>query len=406
MRILFLSTENPFPVDHGHHIRTYHTLKSLSQRHEIHFVAFSQNQAGFENQDKLEEICTSVLIRKLKYSGRKQAILALKNFFSREPLVAQKYFDAEVAEEILRIVRQRKIDLVHFDMLHLAKYRSLIESLPCVLVNHNVESLRLKRWADVESNPLLRYFLKYQQKKLLRFEKESCSIFSQCIVVSDFDKDYLQKLCRGQTFLTVPNGVDCEFFHANGGTGDSQNLVWTGSMSGPYNRDAVRYFIGEIWPLITAKVPDAKITFVGAAPPAELQNLANDNQNVIVAGYVDDVRPYVANANVFVAPLRAGSGTKIKVLNAMAQAKAVVTTSVGAEGIEAHNEYELLLADRAEAFAAKTIHLLQNPQEAKEIGLRARKLVEEKYDWKVVNRKMMELYDGMKKNQLSPGNSE
>lgn len=379
-------------MDHGHHIRTFHTLRILSQQHEIHFIGFSQNRAGFEHQDRLNDYCKSVHIFSLKYKGWRQAIIGLKNLFSPYPLIAQKYFQHDALETILNTIENHRIELVHFDMLHLSEYRQHLKNIRCILVNHNVESLRLKRWVEVEKKFLLRAFLRYQQKKLENYEKHKCLEFHQCIVVSDHDSTYLTKLCDGGEFVTIPNGVDGNYFNVNGTEVVPDSLVWTGSMSGPYNRDAVEYFITSIWPLIIEKKPECKFTIVGDAPTKRILAAAKKNSNIIVTGYVDDVRPYVASSAVFIAPLRSGSGTKIKVLNAMAQAKAVVTTSVGVEGIAAENHKEIIVADEPYDFANEVLALFDNHQKAKELGLNARKIVEKKYDWQIIEKQLNRIY--------------
>jgi glycosyltransferase involved in cell wall biosynthesis len=393
VKILFLSTENPFPVDHGHHIRTYHVLRGLAKKHRIFFVGFTRDDSGLEYQRQLRDLCEFVKIIKIRDRGFGNVISIIKNIFSSLPFVVQKY-DQPVARMVIRkILADEKIDLVHLDMLPLAIYRNEFGSLPCVLVNHNVESLRLARWARIEKNVALKCFLMYQQRKLKRFEKAACPRFDRCIVVSDADRAILSKLCGAGNFVVIPNGVDIDYFNCNGAAAPAgQHLVWTGSMKSPYNRDAVVFFLREIWPTIQRDIPEATVTFVGASPISEF---AGKSSSVTFTGYVDDVRPHVAGATVFIAPMRAGSGTKIKVLNAMAQAKPVITTTVGAEGIDVREGEELLIANEAEEFAKKTIHLLRNSCVAQKIGLCARRLIEKKYDWKIIELQIERLYQNI-----------
>jgi len=392
LNILFFSTESPFPLDHGHHLRTYHVLKALAQDHCIHFIAFTKNQEYIKYKQELEELCESVNFFPLRFQGWRQIILALQNLFSPLPLSARKYYDPQVAAHIKRLIVEVNIDLVHLDLLHLAHYRKDLGSLPSILVNHNVESLRVLRWSKVEQNPLLKYFLRYQYFKLKNFEKRVCRDFDRCTVVSDYDKNVLSELCDGGSFVTIPNGVDAKYFRVSNQKILPNTLVWTGSMSGPYNRDAVSYFLKEIWPLIQSRLPDAKVTFVGSSPSKILKKLSLQAANIEYTGYVEDIRPFVDRAAVFIAPLRCGSGTKVKVLNAMSQAKAVLTTSIGAEGIDARLGEEIMIADEPADFADQAIYLLQNPHEAKKIGQRARKVIEEKYDWQVINTQIRKVY--------------
>jgi len=392
LNILFLSTENPFPVDHGHHIRTYHVLKALAAHHHIYFVAFAQDPSGLKYTHELQGLCKSIKIFQLRFRGWRQAVLALVNLFSPLPLIAQKYHDPQTVDYIKKLIDEVKIDLVHIDLLHLANYRRALNSRPCILVNHNVESLRILRWSKIERNILLQYFLRYQYFKLRNFERAICTQFNRCIVVSDYDKAFLADLCGGGNFVSVPNGVDADYFQPSDGEVIPNSLVWTGSMKSPYNRDAVIYFLGKIWPIIQRNIPEARVTFVGGSPAKKLKDTAKKYPNINYTDYVQDVRRYVAESAVFIAPLRCGSGTKIKILNAMAQGKPVVTTSIGAEGIDAKPDAEIIIADAPAEFAEKTIYLLRNPQEARKIGLRARKVITEKYDWKIINKKIEQIY--------------
>ncbi len=393
MNILFISTENPIPPDHGHHIRTYHILKALARKHTLHFVGFTQDDSGFAHEDQLYEFCDTVRIFELHFRGWRQLALAVKNLFSAMPLIAQKYYQAAAAHYISEVISGHRIDALHIDMLHIAEYRRVAGDLPSILVNHNVESLRLKRWALLEQNPFLRIFLQFQNIKLRRYEQKTCQRFDKCMTVSDQDQSLLQQLCGNGDFVTIPNGVDIDYFAQNGESVKPNTLVWTGSMASPYNRDGVLYFCAEIWPLIKAQMAELTVTFVGGSPPADLQQEARQGTTFRCPGYVSDVRPYVAQAAVFIAPLRAGSGTKIKVLNAMAQGKAIVTTSIGAEGIDVTNGQELFIADLPREFADKIVYLLRHPNFAREMGQRARKRIEQKYDWKVLQRDIDLLYE-------------
>jgi len=397
MNILFLSTENPFPVDHGHHLRTYYVLKTLAQGNRVFFIGFTQDDSGFRYQDELGKMCESVDIFQLRHRGWRQLILAVKNIFSPDPLIVEKYFDGRAVERIQELIVESHIDIVHIDMLHIAAYKNAIDSLPCVLTNHNVESVRILRWSNVTKSLFLKAYLRLQHKKLRDFESRVCGQFDRCIVVSEYDRECLRKMCGDLNFEIIPNGVDAVYFQPAGPPARPNELVWTGSMKGPYNRDAGQFFLAEIWPLIHQKCPEITVNFVGDAPVEQLVSLAKKSAHVQYTGYVDDVRPYVAGAAVFIAPLRSGSGTKIKVLNAMAQAKPVVTTAIGAEGIEARDGEEIIIADSPQEFAEKTIYLVRHPHEAQQIGLRARKVIEEKYAWNVLEEKIKAIYDNVKR---------
>jgi glycosyltransferase involved in cell wall biosynthesis len=324
------------------------------------------------------------------------------NIFSSQPYTVARYDSAEARSRLKQILARHSIDVVHFDLPHVATYLKDVGHLPKILTNHNVESLRLQRWARLEKNPLARLYLYYQYRKLHRYESRLCQCFEQCITVSEVDKRVLKKMCQSNNFTTVPNGVDVDYFRPRSSKdAKSEGIVWVGSMGDVNNRDAVDYFLTDIVPRVFAGLPRVTITFVGASPTRLLQKMASENGNIRIAGYVNDIRPYVDEAAVFIAPLRSGSGTKLKVLNAMAQAKPVVTTSIGAEGIEAIPGEEIVIADEPQEFADRVIALVENPEMAREIGLRARKCIESLYDWKSITASMNAIYEAARLKKRS-----
>ena len=396
MNILFLSTENPYPPDHGHHLRTYYVLRHLAAQHKIFFVGFWQSPEELKHQAHLESLCASVEL--LPIPGRAQkaqyALALLRNLFAARPFTVQRYFRRAAVQCLKQIMQTHRIDLVHFDLLHLAPYLECIGDTPSVLVNHNVESLRLHRLAQVQKNFLARLYLNLQQHKMRRLERKMCGRFTQLIAVSETDAEILQKACKIENVEEIPNGVDADFFHCTPGETEPDSLVWVGGMGGPYNRDAVDYFLEDIFPKIYARCPQIKVTIVGDSPsPALQQYQARYPQNIFMTGYVDDVRPYMQRASVFIAPMRCGSGTKVKVLNAMAMGKAIVASAVGAEGIKVESGQDLIIAEAPQEFADQVLRLLKNPARLRQLGANARQVVERHYDWRVIYSKMDALYD-------------
>jgi polysaccharide biosynthesis protein PslH len=395
MNILFLSTENPYPPDHGHHIRTYNVLKYLSQENNIYFIGFAKNSNELKYNKQLGQFCKSVDMFMLS-GGRNKLYLILflfLNLFSLKPFAVKRYYKKEAKNKIVQILKENDIDLIHFDMLHLGMYCNYVNSVPKILVNHNVESLRLIRLLRVQKNIFVKLYLYIQYLKLVHFEKKTCPKFDKCIVVSDADKKVLTEMCVKNNFEIVPNGVDIKYFKPNNSNVKTKSLVWTGGMGGLYNKDAVDCFLDNIFPIIKARIPDVKVTFVGSSPTSKLIKTAQNSPGIEITGYVDDVRPYMNESSVFIAPLRSGSGTKIKVLNALALEKAVVTTSIGAEGINVEHKKNVIISDETKEFAEQTIYLLENPQIAKKIGENGRKFIEDNYAWEIIFNKMNHIYE-------------
>ncbi len=399
MKILFLSTENPYPPDGGHHLRTFNVLKILARRHQIYFVGFAQNKSEFKYIPEIKKFCETVDIYKVSKSGYNKSflLLACRNLFSKYPLIARRYFIQEARKRIEQLFDQYSIDLVHMDMLALGLYQGILRDTPVILTNHNVESLRIYRWMQIEKNLFVKGFLFYQYLKLRAFEKSICPEFDRCIVVSEYDKNYLKNLCCMDNFVVIPNGVDTRYFKPESAEVKKDHLVWVGGMTGPYNSNAVDFFMQKIWSLIKYKVPGATIDFAGGGPTQTLRNKALEDKSVQVLGFVPDIRPIVQRASVFIAPIRIGSGTKIKVLNAMAQAKPVVATTTAAEGIDVTPEENILIADDPGEFAEKIVYLLNHEHIAREIGTKARELIEKKYSWDVISDDIHRTYENYKK---------
>jgi len=278
-------------------------------------------------------------------------------------------------------------------MLHLAKYRHDISDLPTVMIEHNVESLRLKRLANNSSNPAFKLFMYLQYVKLFRFEKNECRHFDICAVVSGDDKNFLAEMSPEANLRVVPNGVDTRYFSDGKGRCIPKSIVWVGGMKNMYNKEAVEYFCHSIFPLIHKEIPEIRFVAIGTNPSPSLLNLAKTNPNVKILGFVDDVRPAMREAAVYIAPIKSGGGTKLKVLNALSMAKPLVTTSVGAEGIDVTDGVHFMLADDAATFAEKTVELLNNPELAKKLGDNGRKRMIEKYDWEIIGKQMDDIYN-------------
>jgi glycosyltransferase involved in cell wall biosynthesis len=190
----------------------------------------------------------------------------------------------------------------------------------------------------------------------------------------------------------VPTGVDTEFFQPSGDQAiDPHNVVFTGSMDWLPNEDAIRYYTDQILPLIRRAIPDATLTVVGRNPYPGLVELSRRDPSVVVTGRVDDVRPYIERAAAYVVPLRIGGGTRLKIFEAMAMEKAIVSTSIGAEGLPVRDGRELRIADTPETFAASLADLLKNPEAAKELGQEAGRVVRERFGWIGVAKRFSEI---------------
>ncbi len=385
MNVLFLSTKSPCPLISGHSLRTYNTLRDAARRHDVTFVTFIQHpehELKQEHIDHLRSFCKAVYTFRIPVDlSRARLALSLGfNLLSRLPFVACKYDAPEMRAKIREIIANEKIDLVHVDMLPLSVYLNEFTDLPKILVNHNVESVRLQRWAESEPNPLKKAFLRLQWRKLSRFEKEMVNRFDRCIAVSEVDRDILVDLGVTTPIAVVPNGTNTEFFKPMGRMSVENSILWLGHMDVHTNRDAVLYFWREICPCIRQQNPDATFIFVGTSPPREIAEAAAGDPRIKVTGFVDDIRTYVDEARVVVVPIRIGSGTRLKILDTMAMGKAIVSTSVGCEGIDVADGENILIGNTPQDFAEKVILALTDERVRNRLQNNARSFVK-KYDW-------------------------
>jgi sugar transferase (PEP-CTERM/EpsH1 system associated) len=275
---------------------------------------------------------------------------------------------------------------------------NLPPSLPCrsVIFTHNVESEIWRRHAETKTSWIERRLYERQHASMLRFERDTLARFDGVLAVSDADRDTFARLFPGvirHPVHVVPTGVDTEFFAPSPDDApspgddpsplDAPSLVFTGSMDWLPNEDAMTYFCRDILPAIRAAAPGTQLSIVGRAPTPAVQKLAAD-RGVVVTGRVDDVRPYMRDAAVYVVPLRIGGGTRLKIFEAMAMGKAVVSTTVGAEGLPVEDGKQVLIADEPGAFARAVVRLLDDVTERRRLEAAARALVVARYDWSAV----------------------
>jgi glycosyltransferase involved in cell wall biosynthesis len=347
------------------------------------FVQLPEHELKEDNLNHLRSFCKAVYPFEIPadISKTKLATMLFLNLFSSLPFVAQKYDVPLMRRKIKEVVQNEHIDLVHVDMLPLTVYVNEFEQLPKILVNHNVESVRLYRWFKTEHNLLKKAYLGIQWLKLKSFEHSAMNKFDCCVVVSEIDRQLLTEMGINQKLFVVPNGTNTEFFKPNGDRMINNSVLWVGHMDVHTNKDAVLFFWREIYPILRKKYPEVKMTFVGTAPPKEIAEAAQIDGRVGVTGFVDDIRPYLEEAAVIIVPIRIGSGTRLKILDAMAMKKAIVSTSVGCEGLRVSDGENILIANTPQDFADKVAKLLTDNGMRRKLEENARNLAKE-YDWK------------------------
>ena len=390
MEILFLTGNLPYPPTDGWKIRVFSLIRHLSRRHRVSLVSFMRTTENPSAVETLRTYCADlrVIRRDPRYSPWKLFLgLVGQTAF---PLL--NYRDRQMMDLLREVLQKRAFDIVQVESLAMAQYCSAVP-FPTVLDLHNIESLLIKRYAQQETNLLKRGYAEVMWRKVAAYERESCKRFTRCLTCSEEDQRLVQAYAGAECVNVIPNGVDLQAYSPDGApTKPSNRLVFVGRMDYHANVDGVQWFCREILPHIRRQKPDVVFQIVGGYPTNEVKRLARAGE-IEVTGFVEDVRPYLKEATVVVVPLRIGGGTRLKILESLAMGKAVVSTTLGAEGIAAVDGRELLLADRPTQFADRVIDVLESPAVRKTLHDAGRKLVEARYSWASIGNRLEQVYE-------------
>jgi glycosyltransferase involved in cell wall biosynthesis len=370
-------------------------LKELKRDHHVTYLTLDDGLAGATAREQAHEYCHELVCiphqPREKFSKGFYAELLL-NLASPLPYAIKKYESAEMRQQIVERSSNQTVDIVICDFL--APAINVPRKLPCpsILFQHNVEAMIWKRHFEVQDNALKKTYLRGQWRKMERFEKETCRRFDAVIAVSAEDRDQMREEYGVNAVFEVPTGVDTEFFTPSGKESiDPHNVVFTGSMDWLPNEDAIRYYTDQILPIVRRSIPNATLTVVGRNPYPGLLELSRQDPSIVVTGRVEDVRPYMERAAAYVVPLRIGGGTRLKIFEAMAMEKPIVSTTIGAEGLPVTDGRELRIADTPETFAASVVDLLTNREAARKLGQEAARVVREKFGWNGVAKRFAEI---------------
>ncbi len=386
MRILVVTTKSPYPLFEGRALRSYNLIRQAAQRHEIHLASFIQTPEEVAGIEHMTSICSVVRSHRLYFEHPRRDALkdALRELTRDAPLPVVKYDTPAMRATLRELLAANRYDLVHVDMLHLSEYFDLFDGLPVVLMGHNVESLILERRAANETRWLARKYLGYQHRKLVRYETAAARRATRVVMVSQADADILAGWTGRTDITVVPNGVDTSYFDVPDTPCKPGSMVYVGGFTWFPNEDAIRFFASDVLPLIAAEVAEANLTVVGKNPDNATVRALAANPRIRFAGMVDDIRPVVAESAVYIVPLRIGGGTRLKILDALSMSKAIVSTSIGCEGLDVTDGQDIVIADEPAALATAIVALLHDPERARRLGRAGRQLAERRYEWNVL----------------------
>ncbi|HMO35707.1 MAG TPA: glycosyltransferase family 4 protein [Gemmatales bacterium] len=382
--ILSITSELPWPLDTGGKIRTYHLQHALAQEFHVRLIA-SVDTPDKKTLSHLEQKQIQVLpVQRARRRLLPEACKVLNSARVRKPYILyRRHLYSAVIQKIKQASTDRTPDILFLDHLDSLQYRTLLPQCPAVLDLHNIYSVILKRYTLEQTNFLRKKYFQRETRLLEQVERTLADHHCMVFAVSEPEVQFYQNLGVKNVHL-IPNGVDCSELEELpiGREHQKPKILFLGTMSWGPNTEAAFYLIKHIFPIIRAKRPDAELWIVGRNPPADLQHHHGEN-GVFVTGGVPEVGPYFRDAQLLAVPLESGGGTRLKILEAFAAGLPVVSTGVGAEGIDALDHVHLTIATR-ENFAKVILDLLEKPAVTREQAQRARKLVQEKYDWRSI----------------------
>jgi len=398
MRLLWFSHFVPFPPRGGNFQRSFNLIRHVSKSYEISLLAF--NLQGLdqgtlaEYTGELKKYCANVEIWELPRrwrSWRWWAELTWSPLY-RAPYGARSFWSPLLAARWQHTLARHQGVLVHFDSIDLGLFVGAAADFRKVLNHHNCESAMAYRRAQKEPNPVKKAYLWHQARKIERQEREVCHLFDVNLAVSDVDAQTLLSRSPKAHIHIVENGTDTSYFVPTDAPAEPRSLIFAGLLRWYPNVSAVQYFVREIWPLVKLQCPGVRFYVAGQRPSESLVERLTQDPNIVVVPSPDDIRPWVARGAVFVCPILDGGGTKLKILDALAMGKAVVSTAIGCEGLQVKHGENILVADTPRDFAREVLRALGNEPLRKQLGTMGRALVEKQYSWEVISGHLEQAY--------------
>ncbi len=387
MKILFLQKRILFPVDAGWKIRTLNVLKHLARWHEVTYLCNVQpDDEPFLNEMRASGVrLETVPWSETPRSSPRFYFQLAANLLSKYPFTASKDYDPALRRRAQTLLAEETYDLLICDFVQMARNAIGLPVRASVLFQHNVEAQIYERHAQNARGWLKRKFMGLQWQKMKRFEAEAGRQFDAVVAVSEADRQHYHDHYDWNHAHTIDTAVDTDYFQPNGTAETADRVLFIGSLDWIPNEDGLAYFVEQVWPLVRQERPQAVFEIVGRNPSRGVERLAGQ-PGVKLIGTVPDVRPHLAQATVVVVPLLVGGGTRIKIFEAMAMQKAVVSTSLGAEGLAVESGKHLVLADEPGEFADAVVRLLRDEAGRQAIASQAAQLVNQRYGAETIAR--------------------
>lgn len=392
LNVLVIDEDFPFPPDAGKRIRTWNLLRRLAARHNVTLLCY-----GVANSPAIPALQSAGLNVHVVPSpvwaqaGWRLYLGLFLNLFSPHPFSVDKHYSQQFQSALDELLKNQPWDLLQCEWTPYMRFVSPTVQIPTLVATHNVECQIWERRAEHAGNPLAAMFFRDQARKMRRFEIDSIRRADAITAVTEVDAETMRQW-GARDVTVIPNGADLESYSAAPEKEQSNQILSVSSLDWFPNQDALEYFAAEILPEIRCDNREALLSIVGRRPPEAFKEKLRTIPGVKFYGEVEDVRPYLDSAAVVVVPLRIGGGSRLKILEALAAGKAVVSTTIGAEGLELTPGKDLLIADDPREFAAYVLKLLKDPAKRRQLGECGRQTVIAKYDWKEIAQRLEEVW--------------
>jgi len=390
MRILVLTPKLPWPLTGGAEIRNFNLLKHAAARHEVYLLSLLHFADDARHFAALREYCREVVGVPLRRPLWRKAWNAAAGLVTATPFILREYRQPLLEAQLRQRIAQWRIEVIHAHFLHAGQYVTAKGPAAFVYDAHNLEHVLWERFAAIQTDPLRRAYARAQAPKLIDWQQRVGQAAEMVVTLSDADREEYRRICPAADVTTVPNGADTEYFAPRPAAEAADQILYFANFGWAPQDDAALYLCREILPRIWERRPQTKLYLVGKTPPPAIQQLANER--IIVTGFVPDIRDAIAQATVVVMPLRVGAGTKHRIYQSLSMAKAVVTTSVGAEGMGLSPGVHAVVTDDPATFAVEVVRLLEDPARRRQLGTAGREFVVTHHDWRANYEKLEQVF--------------
>lgn len=388
MRVLVVALQFPFPPRSGVNMRVYQLMRQIARQHEVTLLSYARPTQRVDVAALGREFPVHVVERRPPRQIARRAS-QLRSLASTQPFSAREFHTPEMEGAIHDLCRGGSFDIVQLEGALLCGL-AMPDGPVVVLDEHNIDYEVFQRMCESERSAVRRIFHRLEYQRFRSFERRAWTRVHGCAVTSEREDPIVRSAAPSTPTGVVPNGVDLEYFAPSEEPVAPKTLVFNGTLDYRPNLDAAHHLVGKIWPRVRDRCPDAELTIVGRGSDAELRRLRRDG--VVVTGEVPDLRPYLRHAAIVGVPVRMGGGTRLKVVEGLAMGKAMVSTTLGCEGVAVRDGEHLLIADGAEAFAARVLELFADQARADALGATGRRLIEDQYSWERVGARLDRLY--------------